>query len=226
MTDRSDQKPKRLRFLVPAAIAGALAGLGAVYVMDTGKGNPDVATKVVANGSCPAVAGRSERLKDLVKGEIAALSLASAPVPLDGLVFAGPDGAEKTLADFKGRAVLLNLWATWCPPCRAEMPSLDRLEGELGSEAFEVVTVNIDTRDPEKPKKFFEEIAVQHLTRYADPTAAIFKDLRGMNLAFGMPTTLVVDADGCLVGHMAGGAEWDSGEAKALLGEIIGERRS
>ena len=224
MTDRSALKPNRPRFLVAAAIAGTLAGLGAVYVMDPGKGNPDVQV-AGDSGSCKVPNGRVEKLKDLAKGEIAALSLVDAPVTLAGLSFTDEAGAPKTLGDFKGRAVLLNLWATWCPPCRAEMPSLDRLEGELGGEDFEVVTVNIDTRDPDKPKRFFEEIAVRNLTRYADPTAAIFKDLRGQNLAFGMPTTLVVDAEGCLVGHMAGAAEWDSHEAKTLLGEVIAEKK-
>ncbi len=128
-----------------------------------------------------------------------------------------------TLADFKGRTVLLNLWATWCVPCRREMPTLDALEGELGGKEFQVVAVNIDTRNPDKPKKFLKDIGVKHLAFYADPSAKAFQDLKSIGRAFGMPTTLLVDPHGCEIGAIAGPAEWASKDAVALIKAALGK---
>ena len=86
--------------------------------------------------------------------------------------------SERQLSDWRGRTVLLNLWATWCVPCRKEMPALDALEGKLGGPAFEVVAVNIDTRDPDKPKNWLKEVGIDRLAYYADPSAKVFQDLK------------------------------------------------
>ena len=104
------------------------------------------------------------------------------------------DGAGKplTLDHWRGRTVLLNLWATWCVPCRKEMPALDALEKKLGGPDFQVVAVNIDTRDPDKPKAFLQELGISPLAYYADPSAKTFQDLKEIGRAFGMPTTLLV----------------------------------
>ena len=91
------------------------------------------------------------------------------PFRVPDLTFKDAAGRERTLAEWRGRTVLLNLWATWCVPCRKEMPALDALQGELGGPNFEVVAVNIDTRDPEKPLAFLKEIGVTHLAYYSDP---------------------------------------------------------
>ena len=118
--------------------------------------------------------------------------------------------------------MLLNLWATWCVPCRKEMPALDALQQRLGGPDFEVVAVNIDTRDPDKPKAFLKELGIRKLAYYADPTAKTFQDLKAIGRAFGMPTTLLVDPQGCEIGTIAGPAEWASDDAVKLIQAALG----
>ncbi len=139
---------------------------------------------------------------------MAAVNVAKAPLKVPTLAFSDASGKALTLTDFKGRTVLLNLWATWCVPCRKEMPTLDALQAELGGPDFAVVAVNIDTRDPAKPKAFLKEIGVQKLAYYADPTAKTFQDLKEIGRAFGMPTTMLIDKSGCELATIAGPAEW------------------
>ena len=122
-----------------------------------------------------------------------------------------------TLADHAGKTVLLNLWATWCAPCRAEMPALDALQKEKGGNAFEVVAVNVDAGDDTKPRKFLKEIGVETLGFYRDPTIALFNEAKTRGLALGLPVTMLIDGDGCLVAHMNGPAEWSSPDAKRLV---------
>ena len=119
--------------------------------------------------------------------------------------------------------MLLNLWATWCVPCRKEMPALDALQGKLGSDTFEVVAVNIDTRNLDKPKTWLQEVGITKLGYYADPSAKVFQDLKAIGKAFGMPTTLLVDAQGCELGTLAGPAEWASDDAVKLIEAASGK---
>jgi thiol-disulfide isomerase/thioredoxin len=139
------------------------------------------------------------------------------------LAFHDAAGKPLTLAHWRGRTVLLNLWATWCVPCRKEMPALDALEQRLGSPKFEVVAVNIDTRDADKPKAWLKEVGVEKLGYYADPTARTFQDLKSVGRAFGMPTTLLVDGQGCEIGTIAGPAEWASEDAIKLIKAAVGQ---
>jgi thiol-disulfide isomerase/thioredoxin len=136
---------------------------------------------------------------------------------LPALAFDDENGAKKTLADWRGRTVLFNLWATWCVPCRKEMPALDALQGKLGGPAFEVVSVNIDTRDTNKPKAWLKEVSVNRLGYYADHSAKVFQDLKAIGKAFGMPTTLLIDPNGCELATLAGPAEWASDDAIKLV---------
>jgi thiol-disulfide isomerase/thioredoxin len=108
-------------------------------------------------------------------------------------------------------------------PCRKEMPTLDALEGELGGKDFQVVAVNIDTRDPDKPKRFLKAIGVQKLAYYADPTAKAFQDLKAIGRAFGMPTTMLIDRQGCEIGTIAGPADWASPDAIKLIKAALGK---
>ncbi len=142
---------------------------------------------------------------------------ADPPQSLKGLAFNAPDGKPMTLADRAGKTVLLNLWATWCFPCREEMPALDALQKELGSEKFEVIAVNVDTGDDTKPKKFLAETGIETLGYYRDNTLSLFNELKTRGLALGLPVTLLVDADGCLLAHMNGPADWASEDAKRLI---------
>src|SRR5262249_43741479 len=115
------------------------------------------------------------------------------------------------------RTVLLNLWATWCVPCRKEMPALDALEGKLGGPAFEGVAVNIDTRDPDKPRAWLKEAGVGQLSYYADSSAKVFQGLSTVGRVAGMPTLVLVVSAGCEIGAIAGPAEWASEDAVKLV---------
>ena len=168
-------------------------------------------------GACAQSLDLASAADPLVHGEIAALTLANSPHPLDRISFDDGDGMRTTLASFKGKTVLLNLWATWCVPCRAEMPSLDKLQAQMGSDKFSVVPVNIDTVRLDKPRAFLKEIGATSLPFYADPTADILQNLKSDIAIVGLPTTILIGRDGCEIGAMAGPAEWDSPDAKALI---------
>ena len=214
ITTRSHSQ-RRLTKIAAAAIAGIAIGLAAVYGIGALKRNP-------ADAACAPAAELAQRLAPLARGEVAAFTVADRPLRLPDLSFRDATGTERHLADWRGRTVLLNLWATWCVPCRKEMPALDALEGKLGGPAFEVVAVNIDTRDPEKPRAWLKEVGVGRLGYYADPSAKVFQDLKTMGRAAGMPTTLLVDPSGCEIGTMAGPAEWASGDAVKLVTAALG----
>jgi thiol-disulfide isomerase/thioredoxin len=143
--------------------------------------------------------------------------MASAPLRLPDLTFENAQGKPKKLSDWRGKTVLLNLWATWCVPCRKEMPALDELQGKLGGKDFEVVAVNIDTRDPEKPRNFLKEANLTRLAYFNDQKAKAFQDLKAIGRALGMPTSVLVDAQGCEIGTIAGPAEWASDDAMKLI---------
>lgn len=204
------------KLAVPAAAVVAVLGFALYGIKPPGGKEPS------RNAACASSQESVARLRPFVHGEVAALTLAASPEPLPPLVFRSADGAEVTLADFKGRDVLLNLWATWCVPCRQEMPALDRLQGLLGSDAFKVVAVNIDTTKLDRPKAFWEEVGIKNLALYSDNTAEIFQRLRQAGKAIGLPTTILVGKDGCEIGTMAGPAQWDSPDALALIGAVQG----
>ena len=168
-------------------------------------------------GACQTAREVAPAVAEHAGGPLAAFIVPDDQLDVANLTFRDDAGAERSLGEWKGRTVLLNLWATWCVPCREEMPYLDALQRELGGDDFEVVAVNIDTRDPDKPKAFLDEIGITSLAYFADATTGIFQSLKGSGRAFGMPTTVLVTPDGCAVGHLAGPADWSSPEAKALV---------
>ncbi len=204
----------RLRFLGAAAAFVMLAVVAGVYGIGRLRSNP-------ADAACRPAVATAARIAPLVHGEVAALAVAQPPVRVPDLAFKDASGHDRTLNDWRGRTVLLNLWATWCVPCRREMPALDALEGDLGGAKFEVVAVNIDTRDPRKPLAFLKEVGVSHLAYDSDESARVFEDLKTAGKAFGMPTTLIVDRAGCEIGDMAGPAEWASDDGVKLVSAAI-----
>ena len=139
------------------------------------------------------------------------------PVDMAEISFEDETGAKRSLADFKGKVILLNLWATWCVPCRHEMPSLDRLQKDMGSDQFEVVALSLDRAGRDAARKFFDEIKVQNLKLYIDQTMKAGNGLR----AVGMPTTILIGKDGKELGRLPGPAEWDSDAAKKLVAEAL-----
>ena len=203
---KKERAPLVSRGVAFAAAASALMALGIVLYVIKAPGGKEAAE----TPACPGAAELAARLKPLVHGEIAALTIASQPKPLPKLGFDTADGTKASLADFRGRTVLLNLWATWCVPCRQEMPALDRLQGMFGSKDFAVVAVNIDTARLDRPKAFLDEIGVKNLTLYTDSKAGVFETLKESGKAIGLPTTILIGKDGCEIGTMAGPAQWGS----------------
>ena len=191
------------------AVAGAVYGIGSMG-------------RNAGEAACRPAVELAQRIAPLVRGEVAALAVAGKPLRLPDLAFNDAAGRAHTLADWRGRFVLFNLWATWCVPCRKEMPALDALEAKLGGPDFEVVAVNIDTRDPDKPRAWLRDVGVGRLTYYADASAKVFQDLKLVGRAFGMPTTLLVDRAGCELGTVAGPAEWASEDALKLIRVALG----
>jgi thiol-disulfide isomerase/thioredoxin len=204
----------RRRKLTMPALAAAFVVVAGIYGIGRLRSNP-------ADAACQQAVDTAARIAPLAHGEVAALAVAHTPFRVPPLGFKDAEGHDRTLADWRGRTVLLNLWATWCVPCRREMPALDALQARLGGPKFQVVAVNIDTRDPEKPLAFLKQIGVTHLTYFADESAQVFEDLKTAGKAFGMPTTLIVDPKGCEIGDMAGPAEWSSDDGVKLVTAAI-----
>jgi thiol-disulfide isomerase/thioredoxin len=141
----------------------------------------------------------------------------NSPRPLTNIQFEDDSGQARSLADFKDKVVLLNIWATWCVPCRREMPTLDRLQAILGSPDFQVVPVSIDRGGIDTIRKFYAEISVQNLGMYVDKSGQVLRELG----AIGLPTTLIVNRSGQEVARIVGPAEWDSTEIVQFLGPLI-----
>jgi thiol-disulfide isomerase/thioredoxin len=200
-----------------AGLTGAVAAVAALYVISGQNGN------IGGGESCPAAQVSAKAVTPHVKGEVAAFLPASQPLDLRALTFKGPDDQPVSMSAFEGRTILLNLWATWCAPCRKEMPALDELQAEMGGEDFEVVAVNLDRGGPDKPKAFLQEIGVGHLAYYQDSSNGLLQDLRKVARATGLPTTILVSPDGCEIGTMYGPAEWASSDAKALITAAMGK---
>lgn len=188
---------KRLRTL---GIVAALAGLAALALV----------LRQPREGAAPppAFAGLSSNFSPF-----------DTPRPVPEVPFADRDGRARLLADWKGKVVLVNFWATWCPPCVAEMPALDRLQKELGGGDFEVVAVSVDREGMKLVEPFLARYQLSSLTPYLNPDASLFR-------AFGektLPLTYIIGRDGRAVGRMEGAAEWDSAGGKRLIRHYLGQ---
>jgi thiol-disulfide isomerase/thioredoxin len=224
MSDGTKSWPAARIVATLIALCIIVAGF-ALYVTERPSGNnPDetASTAASAPDGCAAKSDAAKKLAAAATGSVAAMSASGAPVSLTQLSFNGPDGKPLKLADFAGKTVLVNLWATWCAPCRAEMPELDALQKEKGGAGFQVVAINADTGGDDKPKKFLAETGATTLTYYSDHSMALFNDLKDRGLALGLPVTLLVDKDGCMLTHMNGPAAWASAEAKTFIGAATG----
>jgi thiol-disulfide isomerase/thioredoxin len=202
---------RRMPFAIGAVLIGAVIGFAGVY------GVGGLQRNASGDPACRRAVELARKLAPLAHGEVAALTLATAPLRLPDLAFEDADGKPRKLSDWRGRTVLVNLWATWCVPCRKEMPALESLQTRLGGPDFEVVAVNIDTRDPEKPKRFLKDANLTRLGYFNDQKAKVFQDLKGIGRALGMPTSVLVDGQGCEIGTIAGPAEWASDDAIQLI---------
>jgi thiol-disulfide isomerase/thioredoxin len=205
----------RLAVILLGGLAGLAVGLAGVYGIGRLAGNAP------ADPACKAAAETARRMTPFARGEVAAVAVNQSPKSLPALIFIDGNGAAKSLTDWRGRTMLLNLWATWCAPCRKEMPALDALQDKLGGPEFEVVAINIDTRDLDKPKAWLREVGIGKLAYYADHSAKVFQDLKAIGKAFGMPTTLLIDPNGCELATLAGPAEWASDDAFKLVAAAL-----
>jgi thiol-disulfide isomerase/thioredoxin len=218
MTDRErlgSKLPARTATL--AAVLAASVGFAAIYVTlghsDTGaKTSTPAPPTVEAQAGTPPPATQ-DGVSNPGRSELAAFVFRKEPEALPEIKFQDGDGRERSLADWRGKVVLLNLWATWCLPCRKEMPALDRLQASLGSDQFQVVAISVDRTGLAGAKKFLAETQTPSLAVYADPTARLASSLR----AAGLPATLLIDKEGREIGRLLGPAEWDGEAARHLI---------
>src|SRR5713101_5617582 len=202
---------RRIPITLGAVLIGAVIGFAGVY------GIGGLKRSTAGDPACRGAVDLAAKLAPLAHGEVAALTMATSPLRLPDLAFEDADGKPRKLPEWRGKTVLVNLWATWCVPCRKEMPALDSLQTKLGGRDFEVVAINIDTRDPEKPKNFLKDANLTRLGYYSDTKAKVFQDLKNIGKALGMPTSVLVDGQGCEIANIAGPAEWASDDAIKLI---------
>jgi thiol-disulfide isomerase/thioredoxin len=202
---------RRIPIAIAAVAIGAVIGFAGVY------GIGGLRRNASGDPACRGAVELARKIAPLAHGEVAALTMATEPLRLPDLAFWDADGKPKKLSDWRGRTVLVNLWATWCVPCRKEMPALEGLQTRLGGPNFEVVAINIDTRDPGKPKNFLNDAHLTRLGYYSDQNAKVFQDLKAIGRALGMPTSVLVDGQGCEIATISGPADWDSDDALKLI---------
>jgi thiol-disulfide isomerase/thioredoxin len=213
MPEMSPPRPatkRRIPLAIGAVAAVGVIGLGAFYGLGGFK-------RAGGDPTCTGAVELARKIAPLAHGEVAALTMATTPLRLPDLAFEDAEGKPRKLSEWRGKTVLVNLWATWCVPCRKEMPALDSLQTKLGGKDFEVVAINIDTRDPEKPKNFLKEANLTRLASFTDTKAKVFQDLKNIGKALGMPTSILVDGQGCEIANLAGPAEWASDDAIVLI---------
>jgi thiol-disulfide isomerase/thioredoxin len=202
---------RRIPLAIGAVVVGVVIAAAAIYGFGAFKRGPG------GDSACNGAVDLARKIAPLAHGEVAALTMATSPLRLPDLAFEDADGKPRKLSDWRGKTVLVNLWATWCVPCRKEMPALDSLQTKLGGKDFEVVAINIDTRDPEKPKNFLKDGNMTRLAYFSDQKAKVFQDLKNIGKALGMPTSVLVDGQGCEIANIAGPAEWASDDAIKLI---------
>ena len=202
-----------------AQIAAGLVILAAItgYYLYEAAGRKAGPVETAAVAPATATASLSQ---DLATGPLAAFLIHPEPKALPTLAFQDGAGKPLTLSDWKGRVVLLNLWATWCAPCRKEMPDLSKLEKELGSDQFEVVAVSVDRKGAEASAAFLKETGVDNLKLYVEPSTKIVTDLQSA----GLPATLLIDRHGRELGRILGPADWASPDAQALINAALAQK--
>ena len=160
--------------------------------------------------------------KDLREGDMKKLVFHEAPKDVTATAFETIDGSSGTMADYEGKVVVLNFWATWCAPCRKEMPMLADLQTELGGDDFEVVTIATGRNPPQAMKAFFDEIGVDNLPLHRDPRSKMAREMG----VLGLPVTMVLDQNGQEIARLVGDAHWNSDSAKAIISTLMGSDTS
>jgi thiol-disulfide isomerase/thioredoxin len=169
-------------------------------------------------GANVASAADIATLEALRQGDMKKLVFHSEPKPVSSAEFTLADNAGTgTLADYQGKVVLLNFWATWCAPCRKEMPQISELQSEFGGDHFEVVTLATGRNSPAGIVKFFDDNGITNLPRHQDPKQAVARDMA----VLGLPITVILNPEGQEIARLRGDAEWNSDSAKAIIAELL-----
>ena len=198
-------------FYIKAGIAGLLVGFFAVYAYNF------VSNRDQFNTSCRISSETQNTLQKYVTGELEAFLIATNPINLSNITFQDEYNNNVNFSRFNGKTILLNLWATWCAPCRHEMPALDRLQQELGDDTFEVVALNVDQSESAQPNEFLKEINANNLTLWLDPDWTAYRELQQYGRIPGLPSTLLIDPNSCELGVVYGPVEWDSEDAENFI---------
>ncbi len=217
MSTTPKPKPKPSALMQIAAGALILTAITGYYLFQAD--GRKAGTETPAAPASPAAASPGVT-RDLATGAMAAFLVKAERKPLKDVAFQDGTGKALKLSDWKGKVVLVNLWATWCAPCRKEMPDLAKLQKEMGSDQFEVVAVSVDRKGAEASSAFLKETGADSLKLYVEPTTAIVTDLE----AAGLPVTLLIDRNGNEIGRLLGPADWASPEAKALVSAALAEK--
>jgi thiol-disulfide isomerase/thioredoxin len=158
--------------------------------------------------------------KELATGALAAFLVRTERKPVTDSAFQDAQGKPLKLSNWRGRVALVNLWATWCAPCRKEMPDLAKLQKDIGSDQFEVVAISVDRKGVEASAAFLKETGAENLKLYVEPNLTILNDLQ----AIGLPATVLIDRKGNEIGRLLGPADWASPEAKTLIKAALAEK--
>ncbi|MEM9224637.1 MAG: TlpA disulfide reductase family protein [Pseudomonadota bacterium] len=203
---------------------GVAAALGlvvfAVAIIATAR--PDIFSLARTGSQCRVAERVGGALEPYAAGAMSAFQSVP-PKDLTALPFNGSGDQAQTIEALKGRLVLFNLWATWCAPCRVEMPHLAALHEERSGDDFAVVAVSIDNRDSNRPENFLAETGAEALDYHREPTMQLFNSLNGAGLAAGMPTTLLIAPDGCVAGMLSGAADWNGEDAHRLVDAALAQ---
>ena len=181
----------------------------------------------IANGAtakeCPVQAEDAETIGDAAMGELAALNGTGEGRGYSTLAFKDEAGTAMTIADFKGKALLVNFWASWCVPCREEMPALDAIATKFNSDRFMVLPINLDIGEDglEKAESFLADNGFANLPLFADNSFDAFKRLQQEAVAIGLPATLILDGNGCELAVLQGPAHWDTPDGERVVETLL-----
>lgn len=208
--------------IILGCLAGVVAAIYGIYAIGTGDRNaPPAAT--ADSTSKPAHTVNPNRIdRSYAQGDLTAFVIHAKRKDMADISFFDSAGKERALREWRGRVVLLNLWATWCAPCRKEMPTLAALERKLGSKDFEVVAVSVDRKGLEASSAFLIEHHATALNLYADPSATVLDKVK----AIGLPASILIDRQGREIGRMFGPADWNGTDAERLIRAAIAEGSS
>ncbi|MCF6301677.1 MAG: TlpA family protein disulfide reductase [Devosiaceae bacterium] len=217
MAQKNSEKTQSLlaRRAFPLVLTTAALGIAALLWVSNVSNSPA--------GECLVSAETLAALDEVTIGELAALLPTGTGRGYSDLEILDENGNEITLAKYAGKPVLVNFWATWCGPCREEMPALNALSAHFEDSPFEVLTINLDLGDQgvQKAREFLEENSLSKLPLLADPTFAAFDRLKSSGVALGLPATLLLDGNGCELAVLQGPAEWDGETAISVIDKLI-----